>query len=254
MADIKAVVSDFDGVWYDIEALPNKDFYRLCDNSCAEAVSSIFPNINYEDAGKIASMSYKKYNNNVDGFLPFAREAGIDESEFKINLHRSYHSRLLMNVLNECPNLVAGSVSLSEKFAESSAFVTHAILSHASVDDWIKPILRFRGDTPYIDDKYIWGMENFGFISKEQSAEPISSIIKAIGYDSSEVMFIEDNIKNIEVAKKAFPDLTTVFVKGASSRADESKVAEFADLVVHNMEEALDKILEIKTPSIKAVL
>lgn len=244
MKDIKAIIWDFDGVFYGIDDLPDEEFYRLCDRSCAEAMQNILPDLSFDAAEEMAKKSYAEHGNSIDGFVPLAKESGIDVDEFKLLFHQNYHKKLFENVIDEYPNLISGSEKVSSKFSRVSRDIKNVILSHADVDSWVNPVLRLRGDEDCFDQDLIWGLDQFDFEAKGKSPRAITMMLEELAMEPSEVLFVEDSLTNLKVAKSAFPDLNTAFVRNAAKPIAEEEIMQVADVAADSQEEVLDIVID----------
>ena len=115
-----------------------------------------------------------------------------------------YHKRLFVEVMDNHYNVMYPSESLSAKFKTVSAHVDNLILSNASAEHWIMPILRFREQDKFIKKGNVLGIDDFGFEPKGMSDKGITVALNKLGYQPSEVLFVEDTLKNLKVAKASY--------------------------------------------------
>jgi len=240
LSKVKGIFWDFDGVFYEYDTVPNYGFYELCDKANAMAAYKIIVGLDYDTALNLAAESYKKYNDPITGFVPLAKEYGVSEKFLKDNIFYIYHSTLFDLTVQEHPHLLKVPESTLEKFEKLGDKVTNVILSHSAVDDWLKPAITNMKLDKFFKEENIIGLENFEFKSKSESPAGITMAVEKLGMHTSEIVFIEDTLKNIQVAKQAYPDLITVF------KTNKTEKPEGVDILVKSQNEFLDMVINSK--------
>ncbi len=238
-----AVLWDFDGVLYsyhfnDIEPA---DLHHNFYSANGKGAQGLIPSLSDEDAYRLGGESFVKYHDTVTGFLPYAEETGLDINEFKKQLLAAQLKWSFKHISENIPQLIAPCEETNQLFADLDQFIRHAMITHANAQYWAEPVSEHLGVHNYFD--HILGYDDFDFKSKGQSAYAVELAMQKLGATSEESIFIEDQIKHLEVAKESYPDLCTVLIEGETSIAQ----PEYVDIMVSRPKDFMKQLLAVKT-------
>lgn len=229
LSHIRAVIWDFDGVWYDYDAIPNSGFYDLCDYAAASAGCKLVPWLNHQDSLDAARESYKKYHDGISAHIPYLMQTGLSESAAKKIMFREYHSTLFNDFKATCPELLDVCHDTVAALRKLPTHIHQGILTHASAGHWVIPFLKASQNGQFFPLENIVDYEDFDFKPKGFGPEGISLAFNKMGVHPSHTIFVEDSVKNLQVAKQAYPSLTTVLKSNAPDSLQDG-----VDFVIRN--------------------
>ncbi len=238
MKNLKAVIWDFDGVWYDFNVLPDNMFFKMYYHTLALAVNGVMPNIKYADAINKFDEFAEKYGDHLGGFIQPALEKGMSEREFVSEVFNLRHQNLFNEISANHRHMLLCDKGLTSKFNKVAEHVDNMILSNASAEYWIKPVLSLRNQQDIVKSENIIGMDDFDFELKSKSDKGITLALGKLGYKPHEVLFVEDSPINLLVAKNSYPELNTALI-GKVKKSREK----YVDIVASSQDELLDVLI-----------
>ena len=198
-------VFDLDGCLYNDRSLPDGGFYKLCDEANALSACAIFPELRYEQALKLAALSFERHHDCYGAFLSYAEAEGHDPMEARRRIFRNYHATLF-NLLDERhPSFFDHTAATAEAFERTSGGpFANAILSHSCMEGWGQPVLKKMGLLQYFEPHLLFGMDDYGFARKFESPEPMRRMIEASRTPGDRIVFLEDSWRNTQPAFRQF--------------------------------------------------
>lgn len=209
LASRDAVIWDIDGVKYDEKAISN--LYPLCDQSCAEAAVHLLPELSYDDAHILAKRSYDVYGDCLSAFVDWATENGRPAHVFQQALFELYHTTLLRYLWSEHKDVFAPRAETIAEFAKRP-HIRHGSATHSFIDGYAAPLLDQLGISRFFNRSALIGMDMVGFARKSQDVASLELSMSRLGTSPETAIFVEDNLKNLDCAKRLLPDLVTVFM------------------------------------------
>jgi phosphoglycolate phosphatase-like HAD superfamily hydrolase len=210
---IKAVIWDFDGVFYSYDCLPNKGFIDLCVRANVKAVQELIPDLSADKASLLALESYAKFHDCVSAFLPEALNRGLDSDEFKVALYERYHEKKFELVSTEQPRIIAPNHELISLFYNvQDKGIKQGLLTHSCPVRWAKRALERMELLSFFDEDHILGLSDFDFRNKGVSAYALALMMERLDVSPRQVLFVEDSLSNLQVAKSSYPDITTALI------------------------------------------
>ncbi len=218
---VKAVVFDFDGVFYRYDSLGGKTFYNLTLEAAARAIKDLSPIVLPKKARRaIAAESYSAFNNQTE----YAHRAlGIPTDE----MHRLYHKYLFGALETHHAHFFEHAKTLTSHFNDVSDSVKMvAILSHASAGEFISPFLqriglasRFNGVNGAKVSRTVFGAEEFGTqYMKDIHHEPFIYVEEQLGLKGKEIAFVDDSVGNLIIPRER--EWRTVWIKRSGHNRD----------------------------------
>ena len=237
-SDISGVIWDFDGVFYSYDVLKGFDFFNLADEFTAKAAIWSIPGLDRDEALRLSRLSHSVHENPVESYTDIIREKELPEDLVKLYLFNYYQRTLFDYVSGVYPHFTGDTSALVDAFGHSDPNLRHMIVSHSSEPFWISPTLKIIGLSNYFPPETILGHEEYGFESKKDSARGVEQALTTMQLHPSQAVFIEDNLPNLQRAKKAFPELRTVLVSGREFET----LPDGVDYVVSNAAEFLETL------------
>ncbi len=217
LKDRTAMIWDFDGVLYSYHYndIAPEDLEKNFFSANAKGAQEIIPDLSDEEAYHLGGQGFLQYHDTVTAFLPYAKQTGMDEADFKKQVLIAQLKWSFKNISENIPQLIAPCAETNDLFAALKPYIKHAMITHANAEYWAHPVSRNLGVEDYFD--HIMGYDDFDFKSKGQSAYAVELALKKLGVNADKAIFIEDQPKHLEVAKAAFPELCTVFIEGKTA-------------------------------------
>ncbi len=206
LAGIKAIIWDFDGVFYDKGSIPN--FYDICLEENVAAACEVMPGLSPEEAAQLSAESYAEFHDVVSGFMKVATRFDKTREEVRLGIHALYHQKVAKRVLQTFPHVSRFCSETVTQFR--SLQIQHALATHSCARNWAKPILQSQGVADHFAEEFLLGYEDFDWEPKGVSARAIDVLLHRLRLPASQVAFVEDDAKNMLPAKEKHPDLLTV--------------------------------------------
>jgi len=195
------LVFDLDGCLYKYSALPNSGFYALCDEANALAAQEVFPELSYEKARELSTLSFEKHHDCYGAFVDYAKEVGHDPVRARDIIFKRYHAILFDFLEERHPDFFEHTASTVEALARlSMGPFALAVLSHSCMQGWGKPVLKKMGALQYFEPHLLLGMDDYGYERKFENAEGMKRLIEISGYTPDRIIFVEDSWRNTHPA------------------------------------------------------
>lgn len=207
---VHAVIWDIDGVKYSYKASPHVNFYALCDNAVLEAAKPLLPSLSDAHILFLAQESYRLYRDCYGAFMPFAAQSGLPAESFRRHLFQDYHTILFTKLATDYPDYFDHARHVIPLF-QQSPHIKHGALSHSSIEHWGAKVLDAIGVLPYFEKNAMLGMDDYDFVRKSDSVEPLHMILKRLDASADQACFVEDSVKNLERAKD-LDGLHTIYI------------------------------------------
>lgn len=206
----QAVIWDIDGVKYNYRASPHVNFYQLCDDAVLKAAKPLLPSLTDQQILFLAQESYRLYRDCYGAFMPFATQSGLPAESFRKHLFQDYHTILFSTLAKDHPGYFDHARHVIPLF-HNAPHIKHGALSHSSIEQWGIKVLDAIGVLPYFDKNALLGMDQYDFMRKSDTVEPLLQILKLLQAQPGEACFVEDSLKNLERAKD-IPGLSTIYI------------------------------------------
>jgi phosphoglycolate phosphatase-like HAD superfamily hydrolase len=231
LSGINAVVWDFDGVFYDYDAVfgngaSSSAPITFFDDAAERALREIIPEEGIEALARGPAKNEGTFHPEL---LARAAVHGMDEQTLKQRLHARFNQIAYAEVWKQGINIMHADSALTAGFQVLAGQVQHGILTHGSIQSWVKPLLARAKLFDFFNERAILDLGHFGFHSKRTSPAAVGMILERLGLAPAQVAFVEDSPANLAPAKQAFPDLLTVFKKSAG---DNGEMPAHADLAI----------------------
>ena len=226
--------------------MPTRQWDGLTLDTNAHAACSVIKGLAFKDAIDLTLASGKKYGEGFSGFVPLAKAQGISRDELIRKMNQKYHEIMFKKVQKHFPDTLSVPKGTVAAFNKLGPGTKHALLTHSCSKYWTEPTLAKMGLSYVFNKKAILDFEEIGFVHKNSSAEPVRKALMLLGERARDTIFVEDDPKNIAVAKKRYPRLTTVLISKTATVAPDS-----VDLVVKDPYELLQLLLSVQGPSKK---
>lgn len=235
LSHIWANCNDFDCVFYDDREIP--DYNSHFDFTFAVTICGIFPEeLDHESATKLAKDVYAKYGDSVTGLMEWADKRGLQSETFRQDFFKAYHRNLLSHFKQVAPHIFAEQSKLVKLFGQLDRIVRNGIATHGCADEWVRPVLRTMGLTPYIQDNAIFGLAESGFRKKSTHPDLVRKCMEALEIQEDEMAYPEDTARNLKQNKEMMPKLTTILI--TNGRPLDSKPS-YIDYEFNSFEEYL---------------
>lgn len=233
------VLWDFDGVLYSYHTVDQAELKHNFWSANASGACELVPFLTFEEAYKIGGDGFLKYHDTLAGFLPYATEIGLGEVEFKQKLLQSQLRHSYKNITQNLPELIEPCAQTNELFTKLSAHLQHVMITHSHRDCWAIPVADHLGVREFFDE--ILGYEELEFQNKGKNAFAIEKGLQHLNAASHQAIFLEDQVRHLEVAKEAYPDIFTVLIEGA----EPIEQPNYVDMVVKRPKDFLEVMTKI---------
>lgn len=217
LSQIDTFVFDLDGTFYPFKLSENGiSFFQISDETIAEVAYAAFPNIPVckESLLKIINAGYIKHSNCYSAFTDAAREwPGFENTppeNIRDALFSPYHTALFKRLKKEIPQAFEHAARAGPHFEALDGQIRSAILTHGCRDAFAIPYLQEAGIHPHFEA--VFGMAEFNFHNKGKTVIPLGRLLRHLDADPARTAFVEDSLRNLWVAKAAFPEITTIYI------------------------------------------
>lgn len=213
---IKAVIFDVDGVFYDPRSVP--DMEPIFRNTIALTASSLSSGLlSYKDAYAIATESYRIHGYSTEGFNKWAVQNGHNAELLRLEIFKTYHPLVLDKVRQRYPEVLSPDPKKITSFRSSAQIgIVHGVVTHGCIDGWVTPLFSGQGILPFFNQAAMLGLDQYDFTPKHEATNGIQKCATILGVDLSDSAFVEDTLRNLETAKNNHPELTTVYIHHGS--------------------------------------
>jgi phosphoglycolate phosphatase-like HAD superfamily hydrolase len=232
-SEIEKVVWDFDGVWWDYYDIPGEDLNKAFNQEKAKIALEIFSGLGFDEAIQRAENSHRIYGDSFSGFKDLAEQNGMSHDELIHHLYTRYHINLFKRLRDEYPQIFIPCMETIAAFKRINGRVNHTILTHSCADGLTRPFAKELGIAEFFHR--IMDYKSVGYTGKGAGPQAISMAIGRT--DPSKVVFVEDTVKHLHIAKEAFPELKTVLV---SRNTTVDVKPDGVDLVISSPKELLN--------------
>ncbi|MFA5592969.1 MAG: hypothetical protein WC989_06625 [Micavibrio sp.] len=207
----KKILEDLDGVHYDYTEIPSITDY--CGDIKAAIVPPLLPGIGTEEAKRIGQQSYFDTGDGLEYFIRMAQDRGMDADLFRDALHESYHVTQWERMTVDFPHLFHRCDATVASYTRLQTHgVAHGLVTQSCLQTWAIPLLTSQGKIGFYRQEALGGFRESGWFRKKDSPEPVLRGMKRMDAAPEELVFIEDNLDNIETAKTISGDILTVFI------------------------------------------
>lgn len=211
-------IHDFDGVYYDYNAVSNfVDYLCRCGG---RAGATLLPTLDQTAATKIHHDSFFAHGMAHVGFLEIAAAHGFNDREFATAYYRAYHAHIYNGLKDECAAWLKISPTLPKLFAQLEGHVRHGLLTQSSLNEWAKPLLQDYGLLRFFDPRCLLGFEECDQELKPISTKPLALAMQRLDAKPWQTVFIEDSSRNLAKAKELHLDILTVYICGKKPLAE----------------------------------
>ncbi len=236
-AERTIMIHDFDGVQYsDPEHLDVTDFYG---NIKAKVTENLFPELTFDERKSLGQRSYRTTGNGFKLFIERGVEQGMDRGFVEDYIYEHYHTLARTAMRRESENLFDPCVTTNLQFDCLRGHVRHGVLTQSSIDHWVKPNLASMNRLAYFEQDWLIGAQDFGgTYSKALHTKPMEYAIERTGAKPEQIIFAEDSIVNLAVAKKFDPRIFTLLICPVPPPVKPA----FVDLQVPNLAQGLQLV------------
>lgn len=212
LSHINHLCWDYDGVKYKYEEFKTTEIFQICNHSAALTATSLVQDLKYEAAYNLAVQSYRNHSDCISAFIPHFEKAGLSAMEARELMHDQYHQQLFEIICEDHPHVIAACPIANALYASVPDHITHSILSHGSKEHFIIPFLESNGRIVHFNQDYIFDLKAINYQNKHLGPGAINLVMNKVGAQPHETAFIEDSVKNLQVAKLYFPEITTILI------------------------------------------
>jgi FMN phosphatase YigB (HAD superfamily) len=233
VSNIKHVICDYDGVLYDNALMaPYEHMWNICRFKISQVA---FPSLPFEELTKLSEMEFEDYLEIlISRHLPKdpTQKQVLDCKQKEQSL---FHKNLFELVTPHSEIVLFPTRSVTNDFYNlKKVGVTFGILTLADKKEWVEPQIEYMGLQNIFS--YILDYHGIKFLQKEFSPEPVAPAMKLAGTTPKETIFLEDNPRNLKMAKESFPEMTTIWINSKEEKP------EFVDYQVDNLKQALNQV------------
>ncbi len=170
---------------------------------------------------KIREIGLKSYKETGDGLLLFtdkAIELGVitddDAAPFRKNLFHEFHRIGTASLQVLAPRIFTPCQTTNNAFERLRGHVQHGLLTQSCFHNWAEPILRAQEKLDFFEPSALMDFADMGFVTKEQSYEPLAELMRRLNAHPEDMVFIDDSLPNLDKAKELDSRILTVYVCG----------------------------------------
>jgi len=198
------VLWDFDGTLYGFKYIPASLFNAVMAEADRVAITTLLPQLDDErydsEVRRAINHSHQRYGNAYEGFYPVAIQAGIEASDFHQKAFRIHYATMHKLIMKHYPKVLDHTRGWANGFQAIRGGVKHGLLTHAAIDEWCAPVMENIGILPFFDQGALVGRDQFNFLHKAISSEPLKIGIQRMGMPPDKIWFAEDDLHNLERA------------------------------------------------------
>ncbi len=234
---LEAILWDFDGVFYKATS----DLFPLFDKANSIAASNAIPSLSFEEAHKITYPAFRKYKDNVRGFLHLAENDNLDKDQLRSNIFTKMYEYLFEKTINDFPALFSPNKEVIKNLDTLSNKVKHCIISQSCAEHWVIPALKKLKVYDFLNKEHIFGLNHFKWEGKSENPTAILLGMKTLGSTPDTTAFVEDSLENLQMAKDSCKNITTVWI------SEETEKPDCVDIVIKSQAEFLDLVIKAKS-------
>ena len=240
-----ALCHDVDGVHTDKK---NTDINSYFYNAGAQAVSEILGlTLPFNEMADLVVTSYHKHDLAHTELMPYVRELGLNEEDFKEDFYRLYHEIGLKEAREKAPHWFEPCEETNRLFDILKNSVRHGITTQGHFEAWTKIILEARERLEYFDKDVLIDHGTAGYENtKERSPAAVFIAMLRMGVNPEQMVFVEDTPANLATAKRFFPEVLTVLISDDLQNDD----LDFVDLRAESYLDFQKQLTEVHTQQI----
>ncbi|MGA7826544.1 MAG: hypothetical protein WCA04_02725 [Geobacteraceae bacterium] len=178
------------------------EYHDLCHDAHVKLASEIFPDLSTEETQYLVDECYATYHDCYGAFIPVIIHYGLDVEETRLRLFKNHYAMLYKLLMNHCPYIFSDTTELVEAFRGISGRVKHGILSQCCMESFGIPVLDKLGILSFFEPNSILGLDQVGFVKKEESTKPLRIVLELMDADPEHSYFVEDTLSNLERASE----------------------------------------------------
>ncbi len=233
-----AILHDFDGPH--CNHLLIDEYEAFFDQIKAEAAMHLFPDLCHEEAARMSRESSQIYHYGLEPFLGLAKKAGLDEEAFIALFHATYHQFTYKKISEEHPHLLEPCSKTLAAFRSLQGIVRHGLLTQGCFKNWTGPALTHQKTLEFFDPNCLLDHMGLGRRTKAKSPEPIRIGMQRLGVKAHQTIFLEDSLRNLQIAKEAEPEILTVYIHQRAARLP--KLPDYVDFQVRDVYTLLKRV------------
>lgn len=208
---IKGYCFDFDGVFYDYSSIAG--CHDLYDRIMAHTAREVFgKELDFNSAKRIVQTGYRDHGDCISGLCEWAEKQGHNPSDYRLQLFRTYHTKLQAYLKRNYPNVFIERLDLQAAFELSAGIVANGLATHSCAQSLARPLLASMGINHYFNDAAVHGLDEAGFVQKHIDPLLVRMSFNSMGVDMQEGCFVEDTARNLEKLKEISPETRTVLI------------------------------------------
>lgn len=237
LATIKAILWDFDGVLYNNEVIPDGNIHRQFRENMAKTAIEFFPDMDFEKATEIGMTSFKKNSSAVPGFIEYCNDNDIEPEQVIDGFFDLWHIRTFRTLNEDYAHLFSADNEHLDNL-KSMPDVNHAIISHGSSEYWVKPFLKLLGEDGVFEPENVMGLSDYDYEAKHTGPKAFLMGMSKLGAKPEETIFIDDCLRNVQYAKKTFPEMVCVY----KNLSEHDVIPEGVDAVVKDKQDLISSV------------
>jgi FMN phosphatase YigB (HAD superfamily) len=209
LLNVKAIVWDYDGVYYDYATFPP---LKIFDDVRTIAARKILPVLSEEEARRIGEEGYELYGDAVHNYMLWAQANGHDAEDVRAKIFKGYHRDLFNHLVQAYPQNITRDAEAVEAFRRCANEVQHGLATHSCIEFWARPYLARQDFLQFFNEKALIGLDDVGYARKTESALAIIRALEPLNVPPHKAAFAEDTLDNLKYAHANLPGLTTIFI------------------------------------------
>lgn len=237
-----AYLHDYDGVHYRFADHPDPAaFFAAC---AIQTLRETFSGVSDDDIARIYRFSIQEHGIGHVGFFEIAQQRGISVDEFSGFFSREFHNTVYESMQSNFPQWATKNPQAVRCFRLLKGHVKHGLLTMGDVEVWAEKVLGHKGIIEFFDPNCLLGFEECKRYMKSKSDYPLGLAMEKLEVEPEQTVFVEDSIANLEMAKRAYPDIFTVLVGARHLHSDFDCV----DMQVPNLLSFLQESVAVHAP------
>ena len=254
----RKVAHDYDGVHYDYAAMG--DVYAFLGQVKLSLAEMLFPDLLAElGAAKIIEIGKASYHRTGDGLYDFvemvhARDPDRNREELQREVHVLYNQINMRRTLSDFPDVFSECAATNASLSRIGGHLHHGLATQSCLENWAVPGLKRQNRFHHFDPDALIGFAEGGFQTKSMSTEPLRRLLDKMKAQPEEVIFLEDSLENLRMAKTLDARILTVHICHDTPSA---VLPDFVDIQVpklHTFLHQVESVCGIKTPDSRMTL
>ena len=226
-----AFIHDFDGVHYRYQDLPgiHDEFARLAQDSALKILKD--RNIESDRAGvkALLDQTYKDRGNPTYAISNMTEDKSF---ALKADFNRVRHAKLFEWMKEHHSHICKIDEERIKYFEQLEIFgIQHGLLTAGEYEDFAKKFLEKNETLKHFNISCLLDFAAVDGYSKMEHARPMEVAMYCMNVEPSQVVFIEDSLKNFKPIKEYYPEILTVLVNNDEDQTSHDDVdMQFLDL------------------------